>query len=150
LKYRTSAWSSSSSPISISLFIAAFIKKHLIFPHPSFLYLQSLFLLPMGFEVIPAIDIKGGRCVQLRQGKSDAVLFSAENPVMIALHWVSMGASRLHIIDLDAALQVGTDNFGIIAEIVKQAKVKGRAKVQVGGGVRSYKAALRLLNLGVD
>ena len=102
------------------------------------------------FEVIPAIDIKGGRCVQLQQGKSDAVLFSAENPVMIALHWLSMGASRLHIIDLDAALQVGTDNFGLIAEIVKRAKVKGRAKVQVGGGVRSYKAALRLLNLGVD
>ena len=100
------------------------------------------------FEIIPAIDLKGGRCVQLQQGKRDAVLFSAENPVKIALHWLSLGVSRLHIIDLDAALQVGYDNFGIITEIVRQ--VKGRAKIQVGGGIRSYKAALRLLNLGVE
>ncbi len=102
----------------------------------------------MGFEVIPAIDIKGGRCVQLQQGDRDAVIFSADNPLAIALEWLNLGASRLHIIDLDAAFQVDNDNFTLIRDIVEQ--VKPRAKIQVGGGIRTYRAATRLLLLGVD
>ncbi len=98
-------------------------------------------------EVIPAIDIKCGRCVQLQQGVRDAVIFSADNPLAIALEWLNLGASRLHIIDLDAAF-LDNDNFTLIRDIVEQ--VKSMAKIQVGGGIRTYKAATRLLLLGVD
>ncbi len=100
--------------------------------------------------MIPAIDLKGGRCVQLEQGNKDVELFSADDPVGIALHWLSMGVSWLHIIDLDAAFQSGSDNFGVIAEIVEHVRARAGVKVQVGGGLRSYDAALRLLKIGVD
>jgi phosphoribosylformimino-5-aminoimidazole carboxamide ribotide isomerase len=99
------------------------------------------------FEVIPAVDLKGGRCVQLRQGKKEDVIFSSsEDPVEIARQWVMRGASRLHIIDLDAALQEAQSNFELVKCIAEG--VKGRAKIQVGGGIRSYDAAVKLLELG--
>ncbi len=101
----------------------------------------------MEFEVIPAIDLKGGRCVQLQQGDRNAVIFSAGNPASIALEWLNMGASRLHIIDLDAAFRY-SDNFTIIRDIIE--RVNSRAKIQVGGGIRTYESATRLLLLGVD
>lgn len=101
------------------------------------------------FEVIPAVDLKGGRCVQLRQGKKDDVIFStAEDPAAIAKQWVMQGARRLHIIDLDAALQEEQSNFEVVKRIAESAGVKGSAKIQVGGGIRSYDAAVKLLEIG--
>ncbi|MCK4476486.1 MAG: 1-(5-phosphoribosyl)-5-[(5-phosphoribosylamino)methylideneamino]imidazole-4-carboxamide isomerase, partial [Methanophagales archaeon] len=101
------------------------------------------------FEVIPAIDLRGGRCVQLRQGKKDAVIFSStENPVEIARRWVAEGARRLHIIDLDGAFQEEKNNFGWIKNIAESAGVKGKAKIQVGGGIRTYEVAVTLLEIG--
>ena len=101
------------------------------------------------FEVIPAVDLKGGRCVQLRQGKKEDVIFSsAEDPAEIARQWVMRGASRLHIIDLDAALQEAQTNFEVVKRIAESEEVKGRAKIQVGGGIRSYDAAVKLLEIG--
>ncbi|KAF5431922.1 MAG: 1-(5-phosphoribosyl)-5-[(5-phosphoribosylamino)methylideneamino]imidazole-4-carboxamide isomerase [Methanophagales archaeon] len=102
------------------------------------------------FEVIPAVDLKGGNCVQLRQGKKDAVLFSADNPVEIAREWVVQGAKRLHIIDLDGAFMEEQSNFVVIKALTESEGVKGRAKIQVGGGIRSYEAAVKLLEIGVD
>ncbi|MEA3487855.1 MAG: 1-(5-phosphoribosyl)-5-[(5-phosphoribosylamino)methylideneamino]imidazole-4-carboxamide isomerase [Euryarchaeota archaeon] len=102
------------------------------------------------FEVIPAVDLKGGNCVQLRQGKQDAVLFSADNPVEIAREWVAQGAKRLHIIDLDGAFMEEQSNFVVIKALTESEGVKGRAKIQVGGGIRSYEAAVKLLEIGVD
>jgi len=102
------------------------------------------------FEVIPAVDLKGGNCVQLRQGKKDAVLFSADNPVEIAREWVAQGAKRLHIIDLDGAFMEEQSNFVVIKALTESEGVKGRAKIQVGGGIRSYEAAVKLLEIGVD
>ncbi|KAF5429698.1 phosphoribosylformimino-5-aminoimidazole carboxamide ribotide isomerase [Candidatus Methanophagaceae archaeon] len=102
------------------------------------------------FEVIPAVDLKGGNCVQLRQGKKDAVLFSADNPVEIAREWVAQGARRLHIIDLDGAFMEEQSNFVVIKALTESDGVKGRAKIQVGGGIRSYEAAVKLLEIGVD
>jgi phosphoribosylformimino-5-aminoimidazole carboxamide ribotide isomerase len=103
-----------------------------------------------GFEVIPAVDLKGGNCVQLRQGKQDAVIFSAENPVAIAREWIVQGAKRLHIIDLDGAFMKEQSNFSVIKEITESEGVKGEAKIQVGGGIRTYEAAVKLLEIGVD
>ena len=107
------------------------------------------------FEVIPAVDLKGGRCVQLRQGKKEDVIFSSvQNPVEIAKKWVTQGASRLHIIDLDAALQEEQNNFEMIARIAESKGVLGKVKIQVGGGIRSYEVAVTLLGIasgvGVD
>lgn len=103
------------------------------------------------FEVIPAIDLRGGRCVQLRQGKREEEIFSsAENPVEIAGKWVVRGARRIHIIDLDGAFQEAKTNFEVIKNIAKSKGVRGKAKIQVGGGIRSYEAAVKLLELGVD
>ena len=101
------------------------------------------------FEVIPAVDLKGGRCVQLRQGKKEDVIFSsAEDPAEIARQWVLLGASRLHIIDLDAALQEMQTNLEVVKRIAESEGVKGKAKIQVGGGIRSYDTAVKLLELG--
>jgi phosphoribosylformimino-5-aminoimidazole carboxamide ribotide isomerase len=103
------------------------------------------------FEVIPAIDLRGGRCVQLRQGKKEDEIFSsAENPVQIARRWVMQGARRLHVIDLDGAFQEEKDNFGMIKDIAKSEGVKGNAKIQMGGGIRSYESAIELLEIGLD
>ncbi len=100
--------------------------------------------------MIPAVDLKGGNCVQLRQGKKDAVLFSADNPVEIAREWVAQGAKRLHVIDLDGAFMEEQSNFVVIKALTESEGVKGRAKIQVGGGIRSYEAAVKLLEIGVD
>ncbi len=101
------------------------------------------------FEVIPAIDLRGGRCVQLRQGKKEAVIVSsAENPVEIARNWVTQGATRLHIIDLDGAFQARKNNFEVIKNITESEGVRGKAKIQVGGGIRSYDGAVKLLKIG--
>ncbi len=103
------------------------------------------------FEVIPAIDLRGGRCVQLRQGKKDEEIFSsADNPVGIAKKWVMQGATRLHIIDLDGAFQATKNNFAVVKNIAESEGVRGKAKIQVGGGIRSYEAAVKFLDIGVD
>ena len=101
------------------------------------------------FEVIPAVDLKGGRCVQLRQGKKEDVIFSsAEDPAEIAKQWVMLGAGRLHIIDLDAALQEEQSNFEVVKRIAESEGVRGNVKIQVGGGIRTYDAAVKLLEIG--
>ena len=103
------------------------------------------------FEVIPAIDLRGGRCVQLRQGKKEEEIFSsADNPVEIAKKWVMQGATRLHIIDLDGAFQVTKSNFAVVKTIAESEGVRGKAKIQVGGGIRTYEAAVKFLDMGVD
>ena len=101
------------------------------------------------FEVIPAIDLRGGRCVQLRQGKKEEEIFSStEDPVEIARRWVIQGARRLHVIDLDGAFQEEKNNFGVIKDIAESEG--GKAKIQVGGGIRSYETAVELLDIGID
>jgi phosphoribosylformimino-5-aminoimidazole carboxamide ribotide isomerase len=103
------------------------------------------------FELIPAIDLRGGRCVQLRQGKKEDEIFSsAENPVEIARGWVIQGARRLHVIDLDGAFQEEKNNFRVIKKIANSEGVREKAKIQVGGGIRSYETAVELLETGID
>ena len=55
-------------------------------------------------QIIPAVDIRGGRCVRLLQGRFDQETVFADDPVEMAVHWASLGAERLHVVDLDLSL----------------------------------------------
>lgn len=96
------------------------------------------------FRVIPAVDLKDGKCVQLRQGKEEDVIFESDNPVEIAEKWVEKGAKALHVVDLSGSFQgklMHEDTILRISEL---------AEVQVGGGIRDTKTARRLLDHGID
>ncbi|CAB3288995.1 1-(5-phosphoribosyl)-5-[(5-phosphoribosylamino)methylideneamino] imidazole-4-carboxamide isomerase [Methanocaldococcus lauensis] len=95
--------------------------------------------------VIPAVDLKDKKCVQLIQGDPNKKHLEINNPVEVAKKFVNEGAEYLHIIDLDAALGSG-NNRDIIKEIVKSVNVP----VEVGGGIRSLEVAKELINMGVD
>jgi phosphoribosylformimino-5-aminoimidazole carboxamide ribotide isomerase len=95
--------------------------------------------------IIPAVDIKGGRCVRLREGRAEAETVFSNRPQDMARQWVDRGAERLHIIDLDGAFEKGPRNSGIIKEIVKAIPVP----VQLGGGIRDLKTVESYLSLGL-
>ncbi|HUV04138.1 MAG TPA: 1-(5-phosphoribosyl)-5-[(5-phosphoribosylamino)methylideneamino]imidazole-4-carboxamide isomerase [Armatimonadota bacterium] len=97
-------------------------------------------------QVIPAVDIRGGRCVRLLQGRFDQETVYADDPVEMAVHWALLGASRLHVVDLDGARTGQPQNVEVIARIVRALEIP----VQVGGGIRSLEAAGRMLDLGPD
>ncbi len=101
-------------------------------------------------DVIPAIDLLGGNCVRLYQGDyGQAQTFSAD-PVAVAQQWVSEGAQRLHLVDLDGAKAGHPVNLPTIAAIVAAVTANGAdVKVQVGGGLRDRQRVADLLALGV-
>jgi phosphoribosylformimino-5-aminoimidazole carboxamide ribotide isomerase len=103
----------------------------------------------MSFEVIPAVDMRDGKCVQLVQGVPGSEMVSLDDPVAVAKDWVSLGAKTLHLIDLDGAIDGKRKNAPIIEKIVQECKPLGM-KIQVGGGIRSFENAAELLNIGVD
>ena len=91
-------------------------------------------------RLIPAIDIRGGRCVRLRKGDfADETVFS-DDPAAMAVRWVKDGAHYLHVVDLDGAKEGEPRNFDLIRSIAETVPVP----VQTGGGIRS-EAALRLV-----
>ncbi len=100
----------------------------------------------MSFDVFPAVDLRGGRCVQLVQGVPGSEVVSLEDPLAQAIRWVDMGAERLHIIDLDGAIEGVRLNAPILKRIVRELDVF----VQVGGGIRSRHDVEDLLALDVD
>lgn len=98
--------------------------------------------------VYPAIDMRGGRCVRLRQGDFAAETVFADDPADAARRWVDEGAAWLHVVNLDGALgEVGADspNLAALERILRVVP----APVQFGGGVRSLEDVARLLDLGV-
>ena len=103
----------------------------------------------MVFEVIPAVDMKDGKCIQLVQGVPGSELVSIDDPVGVALDWVAQGAKTLHLIDLDGAIKGTRSNAPIIEKIVRKCKPMG-VSIQVGGGIRSFEDAAALLKIGVD
>ncbi|MDW7733515.1 MAG: 1-(5-phosphoribosyl)-5-[(5-phosphoribosylamino)methylideneamino]imidazole-4-carboxamide isomerase [Methanolobus sp.] len=103
----------------------------------------------MPFEVIPAVDMRNGKCVQLVQGVPGSEMISLDDPVAVAKDWVSQGARTLHLIDLDGAIEGARQNAPLIERIVKECKPMG-VEIQVGGGIRSFEDAAGLLDLGVD
>lgn len=97
-------------------------------------------------KLYPAIDIKNGQCVRLRQGQFEDVLIYSNTPASIAKKWEDSGASYIHLVDLDGALAGHSVNDDVIREIVATVKIP----VQVGGGIRSIKDIEHKLNLGVS
>ena len=97
--------------------------------------------------VIPAIDLKDGKCVRLRQGSMDDVTVFSEDPVSIADQWVEAGARRIHIVDLDGASSGGPKNSNIIKEIASN---HPDVPIQVGGGIRDEDTVQAYLDIGVQ
>jgi len=96
-------------------------------------------------EIIPAIDLKGGKCVRLYQGDYNQETVFSEEPTEMALHWQSLGARRLHIVDLDGAAKGKLWHATLIAEIARMVGIP----IQVGGGLRRIEAIEQALELGV-
>ncbi len=96
-------------------------------------------------EIIPSIDLKAGRCVRLYQGDFDRVTTFSDDPLAVAKTWQAQGAKRLHLVDLDGAVDGQPANLPIIQSIVRELTIP----VQVGGGVRSREVATVLFASGV-
>jgi phosphoribosylformimino-5-aminoimidazole carboxamide ribotide isomerase len=97
--------------------------------------------------IIPAIDLKDGQCVRLKQGiMEDATVFS-DNPGNMAKHWLEQGAQRLHLVDLDGAFAGKPKNEVIIREIVET--IDNNIPIQLGGGIRDLETIDRYLDYGV-
>ncbi|HUS25217.1 MAG TPA: 1-(5-phosphoribosyl)-5-[(5-phosphoribosylamino)methylideneamino]imidazole-4-carboxamide isomerase [Candidatus Binatia bacterium] len=96
--------------------------------------------------LIPAIDLKNGQCVRLRQGKMDDATVFSDDPAAVARRWADEGAQRLHVVDLDGAMKGQPINFKAVEKIIGAVKIP----VQVGGGVRDEDTVQRLLNAGAQ
>ncbi|HKI74800.1 MAG TPA: 1-(5-phosphoribosyl)-5-[(5-phosphoribosylamino)methylideneamino]imidazole-4-carboxamide isomerase [Pseudomonadales bacterium] len=97
--------------------------------------------------VIPAIDIKDGKVVNLVQGQLDKSTTYSDDAVAMADHWVSLGAQRLHLVDLDGAFEGQPKNQALVAEI---ARSHPELTIQLGGGVRSAEVIRAYLDAGVE
>jgi len=98
--------------------------------------------------LFPAIDIKNGQCVRLRQGLADEVTVFSKDPVSMARHWIDQGASWLHVVDLDGAFSGAPVNEALIGAICDACSQAG-VKVQLGGGIRSLDVARAYVDAGV-
>ncbi len=95
--------------------------------------------------ILPAIDLKDGKCVRLRQGKAEDVTVYSDDPVAQALTWLKQGAEQLHVVDLDGAFQGEPKHGALIARIVRAIGIP----VEVGGGLRTDAQIEHLLQAGV-
>jgi phosphoribosylformimino-5-aminoimidazole carboxamide ribotide isomerase len=97
-------------------------------------------------EIIPAIDIRGGKCVRLYQGDYEKETVYSENPLDVARTWEAQGASRLHIVDLDGAKKGIPVNLKLVEKITSLINIP----VQLGGGIRTLESALSAIGSGVS
>ncbi|HXX58163.1 MAG TPA: 1-(5-phosphoribosyl)-5-[(5-phosphoribosylamino)methylideneamino]imidazole-4-carboxamide isomerase [Thermodesulfovibrionales bacterium] len=97
-------------------------------------------------HVIPAIDLKGGKCVRLLQGREDAVTTYSDDPVSTARRWESCGAKLLHVVDLDGAFTGGQKNF----EAIRNIRDAVAMDIEVGGGIRDLEKIDALVGIGVN
>ena len=97
-------------------------------------------------ELIPAVDIRGGRCVRLYQGDYDRETVFSEDPAGMARHWERLGAPRLHVVDLDGARAGWPVNDRVIEELLSAIEIP----VQVAGGIRQLDVIGRYLEMGAD
>ena len=100
----------------------------------------------MAFQIIPAIDIQGGKTVRLRQGRAEDATVFADSPLDVAKRFAAAGAMRLHVVDLDGAFLGKPVNYDLIRRIATTVDIP----VQVGGGVRNFDIASRYLGTGVS
>ena len=94
--------------------------------------------------IIPAVDIQGGKCVRLSQGRLGTTTVYSDDPVKVGCEWASLGAERLHVVDLDGAFTGNPQNLALVQEIIKSCGIP----VQVGGGIRSIKIMQNLVKSG--
>jgi phosphoribosylformimino-5-aminoimidazole carboxamide ribotide isomerase len=97
--------------------------------------------------IIPAIDLKDGRCVRLKQGDMNSATVFSDDPVAMAKHWLAEGARRLHIVDLNGAIAGRPKNEKVIREIIKA--VGDKLPIQLGGGIRDLDAIESYIDAGV-
>jgi phosphoribosylformimino-5-aminoimidazole carboxamide ribotide isomerase len=97
--------------------------------------------------LIPAIDLKEGKCVRLRQGRMDDDTVFSDDPVAVAGRWVAAGAKRIHLVDLDGAFAGRPRNADVIHAIVE---AYPDVPVQIGGGIRDEETIQAYLNAGVE
>ena len=96
--------------------------------------------------LVPAIDIKDEKCVRLFKGDYSKETIYSDNPLEVSTKWIKEGASLIHLVDLDGALEGSTKNFNIIKDIVKH----DECKFQVGGGIRNIETIEKYLSIGVE
>lgn len=96
--------------------------------------------------IIPAVDIKQGRCVRLLQGRRDSETVFSDDPSAMAARWEAEGAQLLHVVDLDGAFEQGPQNVESIERIVNKVGIP----VELGGGIRTMETISMYLDLGVD
>jgi phosphoribosylformimino-5-aminoimidazole carboxamide ribotide isomerase len=96
--------------------------------------------------IIPAIDLKGGKCVRLSQGKMNESTTYSDNPSEIAVKWEKMGAKRLHIVDLDGAVSGIPKNMELINKIRNSVNME----IELGGGIRDLKTIEAYFSAGID
>ena len=96
--------------------------------------------------IIPAVDIKNGKCVRLLQGRMDQETVFSEDPAAMALKWARAGAKLIHVIDLDGAFAKHPQNMNAIEKLVKAVNVP----VQLGGGIRNIETIRMVIEKGVD
>jgi len=97
-------------------------------------------------ELIPAVDIRDGKCVRLYQGDYNQETVFDEDPVTAALTWYSQGARWLHIVDLDGAVAGEPQNMEVVEEIIRQSGML----IELGGGIRQEEVAEKLLRQGIS
>ncbi|HEX6295653.1 MAG TPA: 1-(5-phosphoribosyl)-5-[(5-phosphoribosylamino)methylideneamino]imidazole-4-carboxamide isomerase [Burkholderiales bacterium] len=97
--------------------------------------------------IIPAIDLKDGRCVRLKQGDMKTATVFSDDPVAMAKHWAAQGARRLHIVDLNGAIAGRPKNEKVIREMI--AAVGEKVPIQLGGGIRDLDAIEAYIDAGV-
>lgn len=98
------------------------------------------------FTIFPAIDLKGGRCVRLLQGRADAETVYGADPVDMAKRWVDEGATFLHVVDLDGAFQGSPVQHALVGQIIAALDIP----VQIGGGIRTDADIQRLVDYGAS
>jgi phosphoribosylformimino-5-aminoimidazole carboxamide ribotide isomerase len=96
--------------------------------------------------VVPAVDLRGGRCVRLREGRADAETVFSDDPVAMAERWAAAGAERLHVVDLDGAFDGAPRQTALIARMVEAVRP---VPVEAGGGLRDIAALEAVLAAGV-
>jgi phosphoribosylformimino-5-aminoimidazole carboxamide ribotide isomerase len=98
------------------------------------------------FELIPAVDLKGGKCVRLQEGVASRSTEYSDDPVAMALHWQELGATRLHLVDLDGAFSGQAAHLEIARSIFHALKIP----VEFGGGLRTLDQIEKILSLGAE
>ena len=98
--------------------------------------------------IIPAIDLKDGRCVRLKQGDMASATVFSDDPVAMARHWAAQGARRLHLVDLNGAVAGRPKNEKTIREIIQA--VGGELPIELGGGIRDLDTIESYLDAGVQ